>query len=102
MVIRPDPPGRRAAAEKHGTPQKLVYHSGHRTCRRGGRTKSSLEERLMTMDVQGLKVGMQVPDFDLTCYDPRANDFTKVALADLKKNGKWTILFFYPADFTFV
>jgi len=52
--------------------------------------------------VAAMKVGMQVPDFDLTCYDPRAHDFTKVQLADLKKKGKWTILFFYPADFTFV
>jgi peroxiredoxin (alkyl hydroperoxide reductase subunit C) len=49
-----------------------------------------------------VKVGMQVPDFDLTCYDPKSHDFTKVQLADLKKKGKWTILFFYPADFTFV
>ena len=49
-----------------------------------------------------VKVGMQVPDFELTCYDPRQHDFTKVSLADLKEQGKWTILFFYPADFTFV
>lgn len=52
--------------------------------------------------VQELKVGMQVPDFTLTCYDPRQHDFTKVSLAQLKEQGKWTILFFYPADFTFV
>lgn len=52
--------------------------------------------------VTELKVGMQVPDFALTCYDPQAHDFTKVSLADLKQQGKWTILFFYPADFTFV
>jgi len=56
----------------------------------------------MTNPVTDLKVGMQVPDFELTCYDPKGHDFTKVALADLKKKGKWTILFFYPADFTFV
>jgi peroxiredoxin (alkyl hydroperoxide reductase subunit C) len=49
-----------------------------------------------------VKVGMKVPDFELTCYDPKVNNFTKAALADLKKQGKWTILFFYPADFTFV
>ncbi len=52
--------------------------------------------------VTEMKVGMQVPDFTLTCYDPVAHDFTKASLAELKKQGKWTILFFYPADFTFV
>jgi len=49
-----------------------------------------------------VKVGMQVPDFALTCYDPKKHDFTKIQLAELKKQGKWTVLFFYPADFTFV
>ncbi len=37
-----------------------------------------------------------------SAYDPVANDFTTVRLADHKKAGKWTLLFFYPADFTFV
>jgi len=54
------------------------------------------------MENTEVKVGMQVPDFTLTCYDPKAHDFTKVTLAEQKKNGRWTILFFYPADFTFV
>ncbi len=49
-----------------------------------------------------LQVGMQVPDFELNCYDPTAHDFSKVSLAEQKDQGKWTILFFYPADFTFV
>jgi hypothetical protein len=52
--------------------------------------------------VTEMKVGMQVPDFTLNCYDPQKHDFAKVSLSDLKKQGKWTILFFYPADFTFV
>lgn len=49
-----------------------------------------------------VKVGNKVPDFEITCFDPEAHDFTKVQLAQLQKDGKWTILFFYPADFTFV
>ena len=49
-----------------------------------------------------MKVGMQVPDFAMNCYDPVKHDFTNVSLSDIKKEGKWTILFFYPADFTFV
>ena len=49
-----------------------------------------------------VKIGHPVPDFEFNCYDPVAHDFPKVSLAQLKKEGKWTILFFYPADFTFV
>jgi peroxiredoxin (alkyl hydroperoxide reductase subunit C) len=52
--------------------------------------------------VTPVSVGHAVPDFALNCYDPQTHDFTKVELAELKKKGKWTILFFYPADFTFV
>ncbi len=49
-----------------------------------------------------LGVGQQVPDFELDTYDPGKGNFGKVSLKKLKKAGKWTILFFYPADFTFV
>jgi NADH-dependent peroxiredoxin subunit C len=50
----------------------------------------------------GLKVGQEVPDFELDTFDPTEGYFGKVSLEQLKKDGKWTILFFYPADFTFV
>ena len=40
------------------------------------------------------------PDFDLPAYDPMTDDETSIHLADLI--GHWTVLFFYPADFTFV
>ena len=49
-----------------------------------------------------IQVGAQVPDFTLNTYEPKTGDFGSVSLADLKSSGKWTILFFYPADFTFV
>lgn len=49
-----------------------------------------------------VRVGMDVPDFDMETYDPAERSFGKVALADLKKQKKWTVLVFYPADFTFV
>ena len=49
-----------------------------------------------------LGVGDMVPDFELTTYDPVANGFGNYSLAENKANGKWSILFFYPADFTFV
>lgn len=47
-------------------------------------------------------VGMDVPNFTLDVYDPENRAFGKVSLDELKKDGKWTILVFYPADFTFV
>ncbi len=50
----------------------------------------------------GFQVGETVPDFELTTYEPTTNSFGTFKLADQKENGKWSILFFYPADFTFV
>ena len=56
----------------------------------------------MNDSTHGLQVGQKVPDFELTTYDPVKEDFGSVNLDSLKSAGKWTILFFYPADFTFV
>jgi len=53
-------------------------------------------------EVTTIQVGQPVPDFELTTYDPIKKDFGKFTLADAKKAGKWTVLVFYPADFTFV
>ena len=50
----------------------------------------------------GLEVGQSVPDFEMDTYDPIEVFFGKISLEQLKKDGKWTVLFFYPADFTFV
>lgn len=49
-----------------------------------------------------VRVGQTVPDFTLEVYDPTRKDFGKRSLSELKAAGKWTVLFFYPADFTFV
>ena len=56
----------------------------------------------MSEPVSEVKVGQKVPDFEITVYEPEKHDFGKRSLAQLKKEGKWTILFFYPAAFTFV
>ncbi len=56
----------------------------------------------MTDEMGGVQLGHPVPDFKLDYYDPVAEDFGEISLAELKRAGKWTILFFYPADFTFV
>ena len=50
----------------------------------------------------GCNIGAAVPNFTLETYDPLKGDFGEVSLAANKKKKKWTILFFYPADFTFV
>jgi alkyl hydroperoxide reductase subunit AhpC len=49
-----------------------------------------------------VKVGQPVPDFDLSVFDPEKNDFGKISLQELMSQKKWTLLFFYSADFTFV
>ena len=56
----------------------------------------------MCEELNPVSVGQSVPDFELTTYDPVAHGFSKFSLAQAKADGKWTILFFYPADFTFV
>jgi peroxiredoxin (alkyl hydroperoxide reductase subunit C) len=48
------------------------------------------------------KVGQTVSDFTLPTYNPAAGEFGEVSLAKLREAGKWVVLFFYPADFTFV
>jgi len=52
--------------------------------------------------ISPLRIGQTVPDFQLNAYDPVAQDFAVFDLEAQRKAGKWTILFFYPADFTFV
>lgn len=45
-----------------------------------------------------VSVGNFVPDFELKVY--HKDKIKKIKLSDYK--GKWLILFFYPADFTFI
>ncbi len=47
-----------------------------------------------------VKIDTPAPTFTLPFYDPLADIDWKISLEDLK--GKWKVLFFYPADFTFV
>lgn len=49
-----------------------------------------------------LQVGQSIPDFKLDIFDPANGTFGEISLTGQKKDKKWTILFFYPADFTFV
>lgn len=47
-----------------------------------------------------VKIDSPAPTFDLPAYDPVKDDTTQVSLESLA--GKWSVLFYYPADFTFV
>ncbi len=44
------------------------------------------------------EVGFEIPDFEVEAF--HENDVKKIKLSDYR--DKWLILFFYPADFTFV
>lgn len=54
------------------------------------------------VEVPEAAVGQEVIDFSLKVYDPVEGFFGEMSMEEHKKAGKWTILFFYPADFTFV
>ena len=48
-----------------------------------------------------IQVGKPAPDFNgAVAYKKGEEDFIKVDLAQYR--GKWTVLFFYPRDFTFI
>lgn len=44
------------------------------------------------------KIGQEAPDFEAEAFF--SNEITKVKLSEYR--GKWVVLLFYPADFTFV
>ena len=52
--------------------------------------------------VETVQVGQKVPDFTLETYNPKTGDFDEVSLQKNRDAGKWTLVFFYPADVTFV
>ena len=53
-------------------------------------------------DGKTVTVGQEVPNFEMETYDPADRAFGKISLDQLKTKKTWTILVFYPADFTFV
>ena len=56
----------------------------------------------MSEAARSLRVGDVVPDFKLTTFEPSKKAFGEFSLAEAKQAKQWSILFFYPADFTFV
>ena len=53
-------------------------------------------------EANAVRLGKKVPEVELAVYDPVKDDFGKFTLAGQIARKRWTILFFYPADFTFV
>jgi peroxiredoxin (alkyl hydroperoxide reductase subunit C) len=56
----------------------------------------------MSETVAPVQVGQQAPPVELDTFDPSTGKFGKFSLADQVAQKRWTVLFFYPADFTFV
>lgn len=46
------------------------------------------------------KIDNEAPEFNMPFYDPNTDNDGEITSDDIE--GKWTVLFFYPADFTFV
>lgn len=51
-------------------------------------------------EYQIAKIDTPAPNFEMPYYNPLKDDEGRLHLEDMK--GKWVVLFFYPADFTFV
>ena len=56
------------------------------------------EEETKTMSAT--MVRQQMPEFTMDAYNAKTGHFTEVSSEDYK--GKWSVVCFYPADFTFV
>lgn len=48
--------------------------------------------------IEMVKIGHETPDLEIQCY--QHDEIKKVRLSDYR--GRWLVLVFYPADFTFV
>ena len=51
-------------------------------------------------EVTQLGLGDDIPEFTLKTFEPTKSDFGEYSLAKTKEAKRWSILFFYPADFT--
>ncbi len=54
------------------------------------------------MEEKIIKIGDKVENFEFECYDPVKDSFSKFSLKESLDAKKWTVLVYYPADFTFV
>jgi peroxiredoxin (alkyl hydroperoxide reductase subunit C) len=47
-----------------------------------------------------LRPGQIVPEIEFETYDPATGEFRTFALGRQREAARWTVLLFYPADFT--
>jgi peroxiredoxin (alkyl hydroperoxide reductase subunit C) len=62
--------------------------------------KTKKEEVKMEEIKTNVLVLKQMPEFKMDAYNAESGNYTEVSSEDYK--GKWTVICFYPADFTFV
>ena len=68
------------------------------TNERSEKEVTPMEENTATQ--AGVLVLKQMPEFKMEAYNAETGHYTEVSSEDLK--GKWAVVCFYPADFTFV
>ena len=56
----------------------------------------------MTSEHTPVRTGQKIAPLTFQAYDPTEGGFTEVSTDKILASGKWLILVFYPADFTFV
>jgi alkyl hydroperoxide reductase subunit AhpC len=52
--------------------------------------------------ITNLRVGHKTPEFEQETFEPSRGEFGRFSLKEQRESGQWTLLFFYPADFTFL
>lgn len=53
-------------------------------------------------EIKAIKIGEHLKDNSLDAYLPEKKDFGRITFSDITGSGKWLIVFFYPADYSFV
>ena len=79
------------------------------SCSAGARERKVSQEQNSTdtnyneqekKDMSSTMVQRKIPEFKMTAYDSQTGHYKEVSSKDY--DGKWTVVCFYPADFTFV
>ena len=63
-------------------------------------TQEEIKETTMEQTQAGVLVLKEMPEFKAEAYNAETGHYVEVSSEDYK--GKWTVVCFYPADFTFV
>ena len=77
-------------------------HFRHHRHRFNLNTKKNMSDETIYEDMLPVGGGETVPEFKMETFEPSTGQFGEVSLPTPKADGKWTILVFYLADFTFV